>query len=288
MMLDAHPQLAIPPETHFVPTSSTPARSCASRPSGSSTSSSTTPPALGRLRHRRGRVPASALRAIPRLNAVGRGARVLRDLRRAAGQAALGRQDARLRQAHAAHRPCAARGALRPRDPRRARRRAVAQPPHPAPRREEPAARPGRGDGAALAQADREVARRRAGASATTRDPLRGPRHRHRADAAADLRVHRARLRPGDARLPRGRRGAPPGDGPRPAGRPGPPPPPRRGAAPGTRAAQGAAEARAGRGLARGDERRRRRRVRGDRGRPARRARLRDRRRAAHDRCSAS
>ena len=51
------------------------------------------------------------------------------------------------------------------------------------------------------------------------RGPLRGPGPRARGDAAADLRVHRAPLRRGDARLPRARRRAARGDEARAAGR---------------------------------------------------------------------
>ena len=53
------------------------------------------------------------------------------------------------------------------------------------------------------ARADGAEARR------VPRDPLRGPRHRHRADAHARLRVHRARVRAGDASLSRDGRRAP-------------------------------------------------------------------------------
>ena len=98
MMLDAHPQLAIPPETHFVPAVHPGLRAAALRPdgrdaddrratsTGAGTTSASTPDELR-----------AALRGARAVQHRGRAARLLRALRREARQAALGRQDPRLR-----------------------------------------------------------------------------------------------------------------------------------------------------------------------------------------------
>ncbi len=168
-------------------------------------------PDLGRLR-RPDRGDEAALRGDPARRrarpARRRGARLLRRLRRAPGQAALGRQDARLHALDHPDRPRPARDPLHPPDPRRPRRR-----PEPDGAGDQRAAAARRAGGE-VGQADRQVAR--AGGEARRRPlhrgPLRGPRARSRARAAPDLRAHRDRLRPGDADLLRGRRRAPAGD----------------------------------------------------------------------------
>ena len=97
---------------------------------------------------------------------------VLRGLRRARGQASLGREDAALCAEDAADPARTARGALRPRDPRRARRRALGPRPH-GPR----GRRRGRGR-APLAAQDRPRPRGRPQARPLPGGPLRGPGRR--------------------------------------------------------------------------------------------------------------
>ena len=65
----------------------------------------------------------------------------------------------------------------------------------------------------ALAEEDHQGARGLAEARPLHRDPLRGPDPRHRAGAAQGLRVHRAAVGRRDARLPRALRRAAAGDG---------------------------------------------------------------------------
>ena len=121
MMLDAHPELTIPPETHFVPELIEAAESKDPAPEA----------LLATITGQRewgdfGLDRGGAARAVPRDRAAQRRrrpARLLRGLRRAGRQAPLGREDPDLRQEHAEDRAGAARGALRPRDPRRPRRR---------------------------------------------------------------------------------------------------------------------------------------------------------------------
>ncbi len=192
LMLDAHPELAIGPETQFVGDLLDLADDGANadrarRGHGRGAD-------LGRLRTRaRGRARARGRRGPRR-----RPARVLRPVRGGPRKAALGREDARLRAAHGADRRPARGGALRPSDPRRPRRRALA-------------ARPRDGRGQADGQDRRPVAQAdRGGPDCGPRAsrpvpgaPLRGPGGRSGARPAPRLRAGRARLRPGDAQLPR-------------------------------------------------------------------------------------
>ena len=210
-MLDAHSDLAIPPETHFVPDVIQRAREIRTEHDRKPTAAGADggdhlQPPLGGLPPRRGR--AARERMVKRRGSAecpGRALRAFYDLyAEAPGQVALGRQDARLPAARSA-----ASGGTLPearfvhlvRDGRdvalsrrRWRERAGAE------------ERPIEAWASQWQPLDRrrpQAGRRR---RALPRGPLRGPRHRHRADAAARLRVHRARLPAGDARLPRARR----------------------------------------------------------------------------------
>ena len=138
LMLDAHPELAIPPETHFVPALIEAAKDGVSAEQAVATITS----------HRTwqdfGFTEEELRRALPRRRRARRRGDAVRAFFDAyaapAGEAPLGRQDpAYVRQMHA-DRPHPARGALRPPDPRRPRRRPLAA----APRREAAAARRGR------------------------------------------------------------------------------------------------------------------------------------------------
>ena len=200
-----------------------------------------------------------------------RAARLLPALRRASRQDALGRQDARLRAQDEEDPEHAPGGPLHPRDPRRPRRRPLAER---ADRqaRQGPDSRPR--DGAPVAEADRQIADRRRGDRGLPRGPLRGPDRRHRERPAPGLRPRRARLRPGDARLPRARRRAARGDGRRAARAAGPQGQARargRGARRGARADHRAPAGRPRGGLEAGDERGGQRRVRAGGRVPARR-----------------
>ena len=174
LMLDSHPQLTIPPETHFVPemirlarrentTRKRLAAGC-DRPSrAGATSGSTSAVLLERLQE------------VKPLNPRRRDPRLLRPLRREGGQAALGRQDAALHAGDAADRARPPRGPLHPPDPRRPRRRPLAG-----------RACPG-GRGAddhrgrrALAAADRDGPRALRRPRRLPRGPLRGPGRRSR------------------------------------------------------------------------------------------------------------
>src|SRR3954447_26883430 len=122
-------------------------------------------------------------------------------LRRRPAEAPLGRQNSRLRPEAPADRAGAPRGPVRSHDPRRARRRAVAGAPE--------LGAFDRGGGEAMAAPHPHDPRGSRGSRALHRDPLRGPCRRPRAGAAAHLRPCRARLRPGDAELPRAQPRAP-------------------------------------------------------------------------------
>ena len=149
--------------------------------------------------HDRRRRSCRALGALEPLDRARRGPRVLRALRRASRAS---------RRARATRRPgyvkamreiqrLPAGGALHPHDPRRPRRRALG------PQAELGPARRSRRRPSSWRS---RVIRGRAQAALPRLlhgGQVRGPGARHRGRAAADLRVHRARLRPGDARLPR-------------------------------------------------------------------------------------
>ena len=202
-MLDAHPELTIPPETHFInPFIQSSGRLRFNPRIAAHDHRPRRAPPLERLRPRGGG-PARKAGAGQALQHDRRGARLLRALRRKARQAPLGRQDAGLHPQDEEAAEDAARGALHPRDPRRPRRRPVAERAH-----QEAGQGPGAAarDGAAVAQADRQGAGRRGRARALHRGPLRGHDHGHRGHPAPGLRAHRDRLRPGDARLLRARR----------------------------------------------------------------------------------
>ena len=117
MMLDAHPELTMPPETHFVPELIDVAESGKAKPED----------LLATITKQRewgdfGLTEEQLLEAFARDRAAQRGrraARLLLALRGADRQAALGREDADLREEHPQDRPGPARGALRARDPRR-------------------------------------------------------------------------------------------------------------------------------------------------------------------------
>ena len=171
LMLDSHPELTIPPETHFTPEGDqTRQQGRSGREEDLQGVHQESP--LGRLRSRRRHFQATPRRAwIRSIRNLG-DALLLRPLREGEGQAALGGQDPRLPGADEADLEGAARGAIRARDPRRPRRRAVAVV-------EVRAADPGRGGGQALAAArqartpdcDQDSGR-------VHRGPLRGPRAR--------------------------------------------------------------------------------------------------------------
>ena len=143
---------------------------------------------------RRPRVPAGARRGGAARHARGRGPGPLLRLRRGARQAALGRQDARVRAADPAAGPAPAGRAVRPPDPRRTAGRGLA-------------------DGGAVGTRDRDLRRalvaparagRKAGRPAhrrraVPRGALRGARPRPAGRAAAGVRVHRRGVRPGGA-----------------------------------------------------------------------------------------
>ena len=183
LMLDAHPEMAIGGETHFV----VPMLKAVRPPGaerGRARGDGHHGRALGRLPPLRGRAP----RALPERRPAElhrRGARLLPPLRRAPGQGALGRQDPRLRAGDGAPAARVRRGALRPHDPRRPRRRDVGGAAGVGPEDD-------RGRGPAVEAADRAGARAAAQAEPLHRGPLRGPDHRHRGGAAPRLRVHRA------------------------------------------------------------------------------------------------
>ncbi len=132
LMLDAHPQLTIPPETHFLPRLFThfdrwveqgiEGAELRERAIGADRQ----PPALGRHRSRspRGRAPDGGSRSAERGR---RRPVVLRGICRSGGQAPLGRQVPSLHMEGEADPACPARGALHPSDPRRPRRRPVAE-----------------------------------------------------------------------------------------------------------------------------------------------------------------
>ena len=123
MMLDAHPELTIPPETHFIP-------EVIRRANHENTRrrlirSITKHPRWGDfgLDEEEFRARAKQVRPLTAANAI---RCFYEPLRRGSGQAALGRQDAALHARDAADLPGASRGPVRPPDPRRARRRALA------------------------------------------------------------------------------------------------------------------------------------------------------------------
>ncbi len=199
MMLDAHPAARDPARDSFRarsdPFRARPRRQARRRPGGDEG-----PSRVGglRLHRRRGARLAGGLaeaRAGPG------GAGVLRGLRRPGRQAPLGREDPPLRAEDAADRLGPSGGPVRPRDPRRPRRRALGARPHREGRR--------RGGGRpALAAQDRAGARGRPPPGPLPGGAIRGARRRPRAGPEAGLRVRRARLRRGDAELSRALRGA--------------------------------------------------------------------------------
>ena len=115
MMLDAHPELTIPPETHFVPDLIKAVREAGATPED----------ALAAMKSARewgdfgfsDEQMLTRLRALPQAPAGPCGAHLLRGLHGAAGQAALGREDAHLRAEDEADPAGAPGGALRTRDP---------------------------------------------------------------------------------------------------------------------------------------------------------------------------
>ena len=135
---------------------------------------------------------------------------LLRGLCGPRGKAALGRQVPALHLEGEADPASAARGALHPPDPRRPRRRAVA---------ERGELGPGRRPGGGSEMGRRAEQGARSGAAARARDvhgaPLRGPGRRPRAPPAADRRLRRPALGREHARLPPRRRGANEGGDPR-------------------------------------------------------------------------
>ena len=189
-MLGAHPELTMSHETGFVPKLAETIRSepmtaervvkvmAAARP-------------LERLRARRGRDAAPA-RGARRPQGRGGAARLLRTLRRARRDRPLGRRDALLPEADAAHPAGAERGPLHPRRPRRPRHRRGQA------RRARP--RQGADDRSALGQEGPLGPPAGAPDRPPPRGPLRGPDRRPRGDAPARLRVHRADVRRGDDR----------------------------------------------------------------------------------------
>ena len=133
--------------------------------------------------------------------------RLLRRLRVAPRQAALGRQDPRLHRVDRPDRRGAGRpGALRPPDPRRPRRRRLARRPGSQAR---PGGDAGRRRGRDMEAPHRGSARRGTRGRPLPRAPLRGPHRRLRAPSAEGLRVLELGVRPRDARLPRARVRAP-------------------------------------------------------------------------------
>ena len=179
MMLDAHPDLTVPPETHFVPDLiKAPRESGSRRPralleaitsqraSGATSASPRTSCSSGSGRSTRSSAGA-ALRAFYEAYA------------ERAGKPRWGEKTPIYVQEHADDRAGASRGALRPRDPRRPRRRALD--PRPG-RASEHRDRP---DRRALGEADHQGPRDRPNARPLQGDPLRGPDPRHRADAAS-------------------------------------------------------------------------------------------------------
>ena len=280
LMLDAHPEMAIPPETHFVP-SLIKADPQARRDLRGGARDRHRASPVGRLQPRFGGAAAALLRARPDRSRDD-DPRLLRALRRGPGQAALGRQDPQLREADEADRELDPRGPVHPHDPRRPRRCAV-------PLQADPQGPAADGDRRrALGPQGRGGARRR-GRAELHRGPVRGAGPRHRGGAAADRRVPRAALGRRDAALLRARRGAPRGDAPRPPRRRGQAAAPRRPPQGGPRADLEAARPEPAGALEAGHGSGRRRRVRERRGAAAAelgyevRRRCRDRRRDAAD-----
>ena len=203
MMLDAHPELTIPPETHFLPelidmtkrkeaTRRRGRRLPARAPRAGATSASTGGAARAPVARRDPLTARRALRSFYDLYARSRASRA----------GARSRPATRRTWARS---PPPARGALHPPDPRRPRRRALeaakARRRRAGPRRPRSAGR--RIDPRAQALAEGRPLHR---------GPLRGPGHRHRADAARGLRVLRAPVGRRDPALPRALRRPPRGD----------------------------------------------------------------------------
>ena len=223
LMLDAHPELAIPPETHFlnplIQASGrlrfNPKRGRADDRATTSAGAGTTSGSTRRscstrfqahqaVQHHRRACAASTSSTPPSTASTRWGDKTPDYIRKM-----------KKLQKHAA------RGALHPRDPRRPRRRAVAE----------------RADRQARARTRcraREMARRwrkrivKARVDAEELEHYIEVRYEDlitdtEGGPAPGLRAHRARLRPGDAALLRARRGAAAGDGRGPAGEEGPP-----------------------------------------------------------------
>ncbi len=206
MMLDAHTDLTIPPETHFVPDMIKAAKADGSTPES----------VLEAMKAHRewGDFEISDeemlghFNALPKLKAGPRGPLVLRDLRRASGQAALRREDSHLRPEDEADSARPSRGALLPRDPRRARRCAFGL--------DRTVRDLTAGDVAKRWQKKVTKAREDSPAArALHGDPLRGPDPRHRAGPSQRLRFLRASVAGRAPHLPRALRRPPSGDGSR-------------------------------------------------------------------------
>ncbi len=259
LMLDSHPELAIPGETHWVP------KLIKSFERSKQSPEDTADLVIDHKRWGDFHLDADEMRqSDPRDRAAdrsGRDPQLLSDLRRARGQGPLRRQDPRLRARDAPDPAGAAGGALRPHHPRRPRRLALAH-------ADELGAGDLRAIRAPVAQPDPQGAQDGPRRRALHGGSLRGARRRHRGRAAPRVRVRRARLRPGDARLSRARRRPPGGEGPRAAAQE--PPQPDGGGADGQPpAGEGAAALGPGRDVARADDAGGGRRVRGGRRRHA-------------------
>ena len=186
-MLDAHPELTIPPETNFLPELIDMTRGKEATPDEVHRLPARASP-LGRLPPRPGRAARAAGRGRHAAHPEGGDPLLLRPLRLQAGQAALGRQVPALRGEHGQDPPPPAGVAVHPPDPRRPRRRPLEA------AKEGRRPRGGAQRGQALEQPDRPLAQALAEGRPLHRGPLRGPGHRHRAGAAPGLRFLRARV----------------------------------------------------------------------------------------------
>ena len=236
-MLDAHPALAIPPETHFAPELIAAAASGARRPTARGDRRLAAP--LGRLRARRGASCARRLEALDPLDAAGALRAFYGLYAERAGKPRWGDKTPIYVEHMREIAGRAAGGALHPPDPRRPRRRALADP----------------------ARARRAAAGRRRLAKSWQRRIAAARKQARRVDHYIELRYEDlvADTEPtlrrvcelieldfdaGDARLPRARRRAAGRDRARPAGAGGQGAAPGRGAHRGARARDRAAAAR--------------------------------------------
>ena len=201
-MLDAHPELAIPPETHFVPDAD---RGRARRARDARAAARPDRPARrewGDFGLDRGRAPRALPRADPLTRRATPCAPSTRPTPSGQGKPRWGDKTPELRR-RACARIAEALPEARfvPPDPRRPRRRASRRRLRPRPT----GSTSMRTRSRALAAADQRGARARPSARPLPRDPLRGPRPRHRADPARVCEFVELDCDDGDARLPRAR-----------------------------------------------------------------------------------